>query len=350
MPLDRPTGHPPTGRSLERPLVLTQGDPAGIGPDIALAAWSSRDRFGLPPFLLIADPAVLKVRAKLLGFDVAIRETDSDGAVSMFSDALPVLPIDAGPQVDVGKPNAATAGATIAAIETAVALCMNGKAAGIVTNPIAKSVLYQAGFGFPGHTEFLANLGEKATGEKIMPVMMLAGPKLRAVPVTIHIPIIDVPGALSRMLIVNTCRIVHRDLQTRFGLNRPRLAVAGLNPHAGEDGTMGHEDRDIIQPAISDLQAEGINAFGPLPADTMFHDEARQGYDVAICMYHDQALIPAKALGFDSSVNVTLGLPFIRTSPDHGTAFGIAGKGNARETSLVEAIRLAGELASRAAG
>ncbi|MGK6312763.1 4-hydroxythreonine-4-phosphate dehydrogenase PdxA [Neorhizobium sp. DT-125] len=339
MPLDRP---------LDRPLALTQGDPAGIGPDITIAAWAARDRYALPPFLFLGDPAVLKSRAALIGIDVPIREAEAENAVSVFADALPVLPVPAGVEVAVGEPHVATARGTIGAIEKAVSLCFEGKAAGTVTNPIAKSILYQAGFGFPGHTEFLADLAEKATGRRIRPVMMLAGPKLRAIPVTIHIPLKDVPAALTEELIAETCRIAHHDLKTRFGIEKPRLAVAGLNPHAGEDGAIGREDQDIIHPAVFKLRAEGIHVFGPLPADTMFHDEARARYDAAICMYHDQALIPAKALGFDTSVNVTLGLPFIRTSPDHGTAFGIAGQGIARETSLVEAIRLAGALASRA--
>jgi 4-hydroxythreonine-4-phosphate dehydrogenase len=333
--------------SQDRPLALTQGDPAGIGPDITLAAWASRERHGLQPFLYIGDPAVLSARAKLLGLDIPIREADPQSAIGFFSEALPVLPIPAGAEVRPGEPHSATAAGTIAAIETAVSLSLEGKASATITNPIAKSVLYQAGFGFPGHTEFLADLAERATGRQVRPVMMLAGPKLRSVPVTIHIPLKDVPAALTQELILETCRIADADLKTRFGIERPRLAVAGLNPHAGEDGTMGREDADIIHPAVFTLRAEGIHAFGPLPADTMFHDEARTRYDVAICMYHDQALIPAKALGFDTSVNVTLGLPFIRTSPDHGTAFGIAGQGIAKEASLVEALRLAGELAAK---
>jgi 4-hydroxythreonine-4-phosphate dehydrogenase len=335
--------------NIDRPLALTQGDPAGIGPDITLAAWSARRELDLPPFLFLGDPAVLAARGALLGLDVSIREADSDTALSVFHDALPVFAIASGAEVSPGQPHVATAKGTIAAIETAASLCLEGKAAAVVTNPIAKSVLYKAGFGFPGHTEFLADLAERATGAKVLPVMMLAGPKLRAIPVTIHIPISQVPSALTVALIVDTCRIAHHDLKTRFGIAQPRLAVAGLNPHAGEDGAIGREDQDVIHPAIVKLRAEGINVFGPLPADTMFHDEARNRYDVAICMYHDQALIPAKALGFDTSVNVTLGLPFIRTSPDHGTAFGIAGQGIARDTSLVEALRLAADLAVKAA-
>lgn len=323
------------------PLALTQGDPAGIGPDMALQAWLKRGEIGLPPFLYIGDPAVLEVRARLLELDVRIEETDTAHACEVFDRALPVLSVKTGVDVLAGKPHVANARGTISAIETAVSLCLAGEVRAVVTNPIAKSVLYEAGFGFPGHTEFLADLAVKATGENVLPVMMLAGPKLKAVPVTIHIPIKDVPDALSEELIVDTCRIVARDLTDRFGLTAPRLAVAGLNPHAGEGGAIGHEDDDIIHPAIRRLRDEGIDAFGPLPADTMFHDDARSRYDVAICMYHDQALIPAKALGFDDSVNVTLGLPFIRTSPDHGTAFGLAGSGFAKETSLIAALELA---------
>ncbi|MBB2751847.1 UNVERIFIED_ORG: 4-hydroxythreonine-4-phosphate dehydrogenase [Rhizobium aethiopicum] len=328
-----------------RPLALSQGDPAGIGPDITLMAWLRRRELGLPPFFLIGDPDVLALRARQLNLSVSIRETDKAGeAAGIFADALPVMTVPAGIEVVAGEPHAATAKGTIAAIEKAVSLVIDGEALAVVTNPIAKSVLYEAGFRFPGHTEFLADLAGRATGSPVTPVMMLSGPKLRAIPVTIHIPVRDVPQALTGDLIVETCRIAHEDLRQRFGIEAPRLAVAGLNPHAGEGGTIGREDEDVIRPAIERLRDEGIDAIGPLPADTMFHDEARARYDVAICMYHDQALIPAKALGFDDSVNVTLGLPFVRTSPDHGTAFGIAGKGLAREQSLVAALKLAAQL------
>jgi len=330
--------------SFSRPLALSQGDPAGVGPDVTLLAWMRRRELGLPPFVFIGDPDVLASRAKLLGLTIAIRETDCTNANDVFADALPVLPIAAGIDVVAGEPHVATAKSTIAAIERAVSLTMSGEALGVVTNPIAKSVLYEFGFPFPGHTEFLADLAARATGQAGMPVMMLAGPKLRTIPVTIHIPLKDVPQALTADLIIETCRIADADLRRRFGIEQPRLAIAGLNPHAGEDGAIGKEDETVIKPAIQFLRSEGINAIGPLPADTMFHDDARARYDVAICMYHDQALIPAKALGFDDAVNVTLGLPFVRTSPDHGTAFGIAGKGLARENSLVAALKLAGHL------
>ncbi|AHF83311.1 4-hydroxythreonine-4-phosphate dehydrogenase [Rhizobium leguminosarum bv. trifolii WSM1689] len=328
-----------------RPLALSQGDPAGIGPDITLMAWLRRRELGLPPFFLIGDPDVLALRARQLNLSVSIRETDeASKAAGIFADALPVMTIPVGIEVVAGQPHAATAKGTIASIEKAVSLVIDGEALAVVTNPIAKAVLYEAGFRFPGHTEFLADLAARATGRPVTPVMMLSGPKLRAIPVTIHIPVRDVPQALTGELITETCRIAHEDLKQRFGIGAPRLAVAGLNPHAGEGGAIGTEDEDVIRPAIERLRDEGIDAIGPLPADTMFHDEARARYDVAICMYHDQALIPAKALGFDDSVNVTLGLPFVRTSPDHGTAFGIAGKGLAREHSLVAALKLAAQL------
>ncbi|PST21361.1 4-hydroxythreonine-4-phosphate dehydrogenase PdxA [Rhizobium sp. JAB6] len=329
------------------PLALTQGDPAGIGPDITLAAWLRRAELNLPPFLFLGDAAVLAARASQLGLTVPFAVTDPTNARNIFPDALPILPIEAGMSVIAGEPDVATAKGTIAAIETAVSLSMSGQTSAVVTNPIAKSVLYDAGFGFPGHTEFLADLATRATGKPVMPVMLLAGPKLRAIPVTIHIALKEVPEALTSDLIAETCRITDHDLRSRFGISKPRLAVAGLNPHAGENGALGKEDDEIVRPAIDMLRSEGIDAFGPLPADTMFHDDARRRYDVAICMYHDQALIPAKALGFDDSVNVTLGLPFVRTSPDHGTAFGIAGKGIAKEDSLVAALKLASEISSK---
>ncbi|KQQ59002.1 4-hydroxythreonine-4-phosphate dehydrogenase [Rhizobium sp. Leaf311] len=332
---------------LQLPLALTQGDPAGIGPDVTVTAWAKRRELGLPPFIFVGDPDVLRSRAHLLGVDVNVKVCEPEDAISAFSEALPVLPLPVGFDVQAGQPHIGAALATIKAIETAVTLTVGKRAAAVVTNPIAKSVLYEAGFGFPGHTEFLAELSKKATGQTVKPVMMIAGPKLRVVPVTIHIPVKDITHALTEELIIETCRIVASDLRTKFDIDAPRIAVAGLNPHAGEDGAIGIEDRDIIHPATIQLRKEGIDAFGPLPADTMFHDAARKRYDVAVCMYHDQALIPAKALGFDDSVNVTLGLPFIRTSPDHGTAFGIAGQGIANDSSLVAALMMAADISSR---
>jgi 4-hydroxythreonine-4-phosphate dehydrogenase len=323
------------------PLALTMGDPAGIGPDITLMAWQRRQSAGLPAFAVLGDPAVLAARAALLGLDVRLRESDAGSALEQFDTALPVIPLETQCRGEAGRADGANAAATIEAIDRAIALTLEGKARAMVTNPISKEVLYGEGFNFPGHTEYLAAKAARATGNEVMPVMMLAGPKLRAVPVTIHIALAEVVRQLSTGLIVDTARVTFHDLTKRFAIERPRLAISGLNPHAGEGGAMGREEIEIIAPAIDMLRREGIDATGPLPADTMFHDAARETYDVAICMYHDQALIPAKALGFEDSVNVTLGLPFVRTSPDHGTAFAIAGSGRARPDSLMAALRMA---------
>jgi 4-hydroxythreonine-4-phosphate dehydrogenase len=327
------------------PLALTCGDPSGIGPDIALAAWALRDQMQVPIFYLLADPDLLAMRAKRLGLEIRIQETAPDGAEAVYSRALPVVALAARHADTPGLAASANAAGILESIDRGVHDALAGRAAAVVTCPIAKKVLYDAGFRHPGHTEYLAHLAEGFTGQPAMPVMMLAGPKLRAVPVTIHIALADVPQRLTRQSIVTTGRITAHDLQQRFGIARPRLAVSGLNPHAGEDGAMGREEIEIIRPAVEQLKGEGIEVFGPLPADTMFHARARAGYDAAICMYHDQALIPAKALAFDETVNVTLGLAFIRTSPDHGTAFDIAGTGKARPDSLIAALKLARRLA-----
>lgn len=306
-----------------------------------------RDAADVPPFYLLADPALLAARARAVGLDVRIREVEPSGADAVFADALPVVPIASRFSDAIGRPDSANAAGIIESIDRAVADVFSGAASAVVTSPVAKKPLYEAGFKFPGHTEYLAHLAAAQTGKAAIPVMMLAGPTLRAVPVTIHIPLADVPAALTTDIIVTTAHITAADLIGRFGIPRPRLAVAGLNPHAGEGGAMGREDEEVVRPAVETLRAEGIDAVGPRPADTMFHARARAGYDAAICMYHDQALIPAKALAFDQTVNVTLGLPFVRTSPDHGTAFDIAGKGIARPDSLIEALRMAHRLSSR---
>jgi 4-hydroxythreonine-4-phosphate dehydrogenase len=256
------------------------------------------------------------------------------------------VPLGLDATAEPGLPDRNSAPAAIASIDRAVADVIAGKAAAVVTNPVAKSVLYKAGFDEPGHTEYLAKLSFEHTGDPAWPVMMLWSPEVAVVPVTIHVPFKQVPQLLTRDLIFETGRVVARDLAARFGIARPRLAVAGLNPHAGEDGSMGKEDATVVRPAIERLVADGIDARGPLPADTMFHEAARRTYDAALCMYHDQALIPIKTLAFDHAVNVTLGLPFIRTSPDHGTAFDIAGTGRADPSSLVAALKLAARLAA----
>jgi 4-hydroxythreonine-4-phosphate dehydrogenase len=262
----------------------------------------------------------------------------------LFTDALPVVDIGHRITAQPGKPDDSSAPAAITAIRNAVSDVAEGRAGAVVTNPIAKSVLYRAGFKHPGHTEFLAELAGNG-GPAPLPVMMLWSPELAVVPVTIHLPLRDAITELSSDLIVRTALIVASDLKARFGIVRPRLAISGLNPHAGEDGSLGTEDQSIIAPAIATLRSEGIDVRGPLPADTMFHAAARKSYDCAICMYHDQALIPIKTIAFDDGVNVTLGLPFIRTSPDHGTAFDIAGTGKANPASLIAALRLAARMA-----
>ncbi len=332
------------------PIAVTVGDPSGIGPEIAIAAWLAREALGLPPFYLLADPRQLDARARLVGWDVPIAEVEPGGAAPVFGRALPIVPLRNGLGESPGRPESTNAPGIVEAIERAVADCLDGRAAAVVTSPIAKKPLQDAGFGFPGHTEFLAHLAEVRSGRPWQAVMMLAGPELRVVPTTIHVPLADVPKLLTTELIVSTSRIVAADLARRFGIASPRLAMAGVNPHAGEGGSMGHEDIRIVAPAVAALQAEGIDATGPLPADTMFHAEARTRYDAAICMYHDQALIPVKTLAFDETVNVTLGLPFIRTSPDHGTAFDLAGTGRARPDSLIAALKLAARLSTAESG
>jgi 4-hydroxythreonine-4-phosphate dehydrogenase len=332
--------------AMSRPLALTLGEPAGIGLDITFAAWTQRFDLNLPTFFLLGDPAFVARRAKRLEIDLPIQAVDPEGAAHVFENALPVADIGVKITAEPGLPDESSAPAAIAAIRKAVALVNAGVATGIVTNPVAKSVLYQSGFTEPGHTEYLAKLSQTATGQHCHPVMMLWSPELAIVPVTIHLPLKEVASQLSTDLIVDTGRIVARDLAVRFGIAQPRIAVAGLNPHAGEGGALGDEDITVIAPAIGRLQAEGINARGPLPADSLFHAAARKTYDAVLAMYHDQALIPIKTLAFDHAVNVTLGLPFVRTSPDHGTAFDIAGTGRADPQSLIAAIRLAARLAA----
>jgi 4-hydroxythreonine-4-phosphate dehydrogenase len=331
-------------RATVPPLALTMGEPAGIGPDVTLAAWLERARFGLPAFYCLGDPALYAERARHLGLAVPVEAVTAAEASAAFGRALPVVPLQAPVTAIPGKPDPANAQAVIEAIARAVGDVRSGAASAIVTCPISKKTLYDAGFRHPGHTEFLGTLSATWTGVPARPVMMLAGPELKAVPVTIHIPLHDVSATLSEDLIVETSRIVAGELRRRFAKPSPRLAVAGLNPHAGENGAFGDEDDRIIRPAVTRLRAEGIDARGPLSSDAMFHAKARATYDAAICMYHDQALIPTKTINFTETVNVTLGLAFIRTSPDHGTAFDIAGSGKADPSSLAAALRLAAEL------
>ena len=319
------------------PIALTMGDPAGIGGEIAVKAWQARR--GGRPFALLADPDWLASQAGGTPWRVVASPAE---ASQCFATALPVLPIRLATPATLGQPDSENASAVIASIERAVQLTMAGETAAVVTSPISKATLYGAGFAHPGHTEFLAAL----TGAPL-PVMMLAGPSLRVVPVTIHVSLRTALDTLSTSAIVATARIAAAALRHDFGIVAPRLAMAGLNPHAGENGAMGDEEGRIIVPAMEALRAEGVDVSGPWPPDTMFTPEARARYDVAICMYHDQALIPLKTLDMAQGVNVTLGLPIIRTSPDHGTAFAIAGQGVADPSSLIAALDLAASLALR---
>ena len=328
-----------------KPLALTLGEPAGIGPDISIAAWLRRHELGLPAFYLLGDEALIARRAAALGADIRIAVVSPGEAEAAFTEALPVVATGEHATAAPGKPDASSATAALASIRQAVRDVRAGLAGAVVTNPIAKSVLYRAGFRHPGHTEFLAELA--AEDDRVpQPVMMLWSPRLAVVPVTIHVSLRDALTQLTSELIVSTVRIVAAELASRFGIAQPRIAISGLNPHAGEDGSLGHEEQTVIAPALKVLRNDGIDVKGTLPADTMFHEAARNRYDCAVCMYHDQALIPIKTMAFDDAVNVTLGLPFVRTSPDHGTAFDIAGTGKANPASLIAALKLASRMAA----
>lgn len=320
------------------------GDPGGVGAEITIKAWKAV-RHEPTTFFVIDDPD------RLRAFNEPIETITSPAeAADVFSSALPILPLGVSIKSNPGLSLLEHAPLVIASIERAVSFCLNDEAAGVVTNPIQKSTLMETGFSFSGHTEFLADLTKDApmpANRRRGPVMLLAGPQLRTTPVSVHTPLSEAIKTLTTEGIVHTAIVTAEALTHEFGIAQPRLAVSGLNPHAGENGAIGLEDQTVISPAIDALKNEGVNAFGPLPADSMFHAEARAAYDAAICMYHDQALIPVKTLAFDETVNVTLGLPIIRTSPDHGTALDIAGKNTARPDSLVAAIRLAGDLARR---
>ncbi len=320
------------------PLVITMGEPGGISGELTVKAWEALSKSG-PVFFVIDDPDRLAAYGGLV-----TTISSPEHAASVFAHALPVLSLDKPVTATPGIASPDTALSVISSIERAVALTLEGKASGIITNPIQKSALTASGFKFPGHTEFLGAL----TANSPMPVhrtrgpiMMLASSKLRVVPATVHIPLSEAPLRLTKALIIDTARITAEALQYDFGIENPRLSIAGLNPHAGEDGIFGDQEQSIIAPAISALNDLGIDVLGPVSADSMFHAEARKRYDAAICMYHDQALIPVKTLDFHQTVNITLGLPIIRTSPDHGTALDIAGQGIARPDSLISAIQLA---------
>ncbi len=328
------------------PLALTMGDPAGIGPEIALQCWLLRKSKGIPAFCYLGDATQIREIALRYAPHARIFEVSAiSDAPDAFGSSFPVYNIPLSAPARPGLPDVQNASATLRAIDAGVAATLSGDACAVVTNPIAKHILQAAGFKHPGHTEYLGQLARDA-GHAATPVMMIAAPQLRVAPVTIHIPLHAVPAAITHDLIVSTARTIASALTDFFGIAQPRLAITGLNPHAGENGAMGTEERTIVEPAIATLRSQGILATGPHPADTLFHERARAAYDAVIAMYHDQALIPIKTLAFDEGVNVTLGLPFIRTSPDHGTAFDIAGTGRASPSSLIHALRLAHSMAA----
>jgi 4-hydroxythreonine-4-phosphate dehydrogenase len=323
------------------PTILTMGEPSGIGGEIALKAWLSNHN-ELPPFCIIDSPARLQNICSSLSLNTNITEISSiEETANVFSKSLPVLPLKLPEDAIPGELNALNSPAVILAIKEAVKLVQTGRANAVVTNPIHKNILYKSGFSYPGHTEYLASLANVETE----PVMMLVSERLRVIPVTRHVSIREAINNLTSELIVETAVIADKALRQDFGISNPRIAIAGLNPHAGEGGAMGNEEKNCIEPAIHILAEKGLSVTGPEPPDTLFHHQARTTYDVVLCMYHDQALIPIKTLDFETAVNVTLGLPFIRTSPDHGTALNIAGKGSASEKSLIAALRMANKMA-----
>ncbi len=325
--------------SAYKPLALTMGEPSGIGPELIARIWHKRSELKLAPFFMVGSEKAIKASSP--NTPVKTISAPSE-AIACFDETLPVLPIELKKTIELGTLNSANGSAVIKAIDTAVSLALAGEISGIVTAPIHKAGLYQAGFNAPGHTEYLARLAGEADGHS---VMMLATEGLRVVPVTIHVPLKDVAKSLTTDKIIHTALITAHDLTTKMGIKNPRLAIAGLNPHAGEAGTIGMEEATHIMPAVWTIREHGINISDPAPADTLFHSEAREKYDAVLCMYHDQALIPIKTLDFWGGVNITLGLPFIRTSPDHGTALEIAGTGKARTDSMIAAIRAAESMA-----
>jgi 4-hydroxythreonine-4-phosphate dehydrogenase len=321
------------------------GEPAGVGPEIIARAWAALKTGAGPAFVVVGDAALMRAEG------VAVQTVTAPAeAAAAFARAVPVLDLPLPAPVRPGRPDAANAGVVADWIEQAVNLAMAGEAGGVVTAPIAKAPLYAAGFRFPGHTEFIAELTADAPFQGARgPVMMLTAKDLRACLVTIHSPLAEVPELVTAERVMRTARVVHEAMRRDFGIDRPRLALAALNPHAGESGALGLEELEVLIPAAAALRGEGLTITDPLPADTLFHDEARAGYDAVLCLYHDQALIPVKTLDFWGGVNVTLGLPVVRTSPDHGTGFDIAGQGVARPDSLIAALKLAGEMAARRA-
>jgi 4-hydroxythreonine-4-phosphate dehydrogenase len=329
------------------PLAISMGEPAGIGPDLILQLYAQRAEHELPPFIVIGSMAFLAARARRLGLNINFAQTTVSHAASQFPVALPVCHIEGLVPDKPGETSPLSGRVVMESIARAVSETLSGACRAVVTAPIHKAALYAAGFRYPGHTEYIASLCANGEGAP-MPVMMMVHEDLRVVPLTIHVPLRDVPHLITPKLIRDTVLIVEHDLRTRFGVEDPRIALTGLNPHAGESGSIGTEDRDIILPAVIDLQHNGSRVDGPVSADTIFHLPNWKKYDAVIAMYHDQALIPIKTVAFDQGVNVTLGLPLVRTSPDHGTAFELAGTGKANVSSMLAAIRLADRLTGSA--
>lgn len=327
-----------------KPIILSAGDPSGIGPEIILKAWRARLTENLAPFIVVGDYEIFLQREKIFSLNVPLQLIKHPSDNFDFSKALPIINIQNQQESSLGHPNKKNATGIIESITKATDFIFDNAGRAIVTAPISKKVLYDSGFGFPGHTEFLAHIAFQKTNKNYRPVMMLAEDELRTVPITIHMALKEIFGHLDQNLIIETAEITYYALKENFLIKEPHIVLAGLNPHAGEDGAMGDEEEKILRPAIKQLKQKGINITGPYPADTLFHKQARKKYDAALCLYHDQALIPIKTIGFDSAVNITLGLPFIRTSPDHGTAFDIATKNIASPESLINAIKRADEL------
>jgi 4-hydroxythreonine-4-phosphate dehydrogenase len=327
----------------QKPIAISMGEPAGIGIECLFKAWQKRAALDLEPFFVIADPVNLQFQAKSLGMNINLSVIEAPAqSLQAFASALPVLPLTLKHPIEPGKPDPANASLVLESIKVAAEFALSGDVSAVVTLPIHKSTLYQSGFHFAGHTEYLASLCNSTKST----VMMLEVPGLRVALCTVHLSLKDALGKISTNLIVNNALTVDKALKNMFGIERPRLAMAALNPHAGENGALGLEEIEIIQPAVEQLVERGLRIVGPLPADTLFHKEAREQYDCALCLYHDQGLIPVKTLDFHGGVNITLGLPIVRTSPDHGTAFDIAGKGKASPESLINALRRASEIAA----
>lgn len=335
-----------------QPLAITMGDPAGVGLQTTALAWRHRAQLGLPAFVVYADPEALQKHIAHLEFALPITTITTPGdAARVFQDALPVIPVPLNAELTLGQTDPAHGAATLQSIERAVVATIRGETSGIVTNPITKATLTATGFSHPGHTEYLGALAQTYApdADTINPVMMLVSDELRVVPLTIHMPLCQVAATITTDFIVATIKTMANALTVDFAIANPRIAIAGLNPHAGEQATLGTEDRDVILPAVVRARDAGLAVDGPLPADTMFHEAARKTYDAALCMYHDQALIPIKTLAFDRGVNITLGLPFVRTSPDHGTALDIVGTSKVSALSFVESVKAAKRIAKNRA-